>query len=36
MQDFEQIEFLFDMNPKLRKNKKVIQIVDDFRKYYNK
>ncbi len=36
MQDFEQVEFLFEMNPKLRKNKKIIQIVDDFRKYYKK
>ncbi len=36
MQDFKQVEFLFEMNPKLKKNKKIIQIVDDFKKYNRK
>jgi tetratricopeptide (TPR) repeat protein len=36
MQDFEQVQFLFDMNPKLKIDKKIIQMVDDFRRYYRK
>jgi len=33
MQDFEQVEFLFELNPKLHKNKRINKIVDDFRTF---
>ncbi len=36
MQDFKQVESLFEMNPKLKKNKKIIQLVNDFKKYGRK
>lgn len=36
MQDFKQVESLFEINPKLKKNKKIIQLVNDFRNYSRK
>ena len=36
MQDFDQVKFLFEMEPKLKQNKKVNMIVNDFKSYYHK
>ena len=31
MQDSDQVEFMFELNPKLRKNKKIRKMVADFK-----
>ncbi len=36
MQDFEQVEFLFELNPKLQKNKRLNKMVADFKSYSHK
>jgi cell fate (sporulation/competence/biofilm development) regulator YmcA (YheA/YmcA/DUF963 family) len=36
MQNYDQVDFLFEMEPKLKENKKVNMIVEDFKSYYRK
>jgi tetratricopeptide (TPR) repeat protein len=36
MQDSEQLEFLYELNPKLRKNKKINKMVADFKPFTRK
>ena len=36
MQDYDQVEFLFELEPKLQKNKKVKMIVEDFKTFFRK
>jgi hypothetical protein len=33
MQDPEQVEFIFELNPKLRKNQKINKLVAEFKSY---
>ena len=36
MQDFDQVDFLFELNPELQKNKRLNKMVADFKLYNRK